>query len=218
MKSPFHRGDDPDKSAVPTSRTSSATSKKSSLRICKCRSKIARIAANPPQQAAQSARREFGNVALVEHVTRDQWRGRRLDEFLQDLRFAVRTLRKSPGFTAIAILHARARHRRQHRALFCGQRRASQSAAYPQPEQLVTVCNGTASSLETWLSYPDAVDLMRDNHSFSSFAAYESLISANLLGQGEPERVSVTEVSSRFLPTLGTTPVLGRNLRRPKIN
>jgi len=163
------------------------------------------------QQAAQSARREFGNVALVEHVTRDQWRGRRLDELLQDLRFAVRTLRKSPGFTAIAILTL---------ALGIGANTALFSVVngvllnplpYPQPDQLVTVCNGTASSLETWLSYPDAVDLMRDNHSFSSFAAYESLISANLLGQGEPERVSVTEVSSKFFPTLGTTPILGRN-------
>ncbi|MBV9886357.1 MAG: ABC transporter permease [Acidobacteria bacterium] len=165
-----------------------------------------------PDNAAAAARREFGNVTLVEHVTRDQWRSRWLDEFGQDLRFAIRTLRKSPGFTAIAILTL---------ALGIGANTALFSVVngvllnplpYPQPEQLVTVCNGTDTSLETWLSYPDAVDLMRDNHSFSSLAAYESLISANLLGQGEPERVSVTEVSSTFFRTLGIAPVLGRDL------
>jgi len=48
------------------------------------------------EQAAEAARREFGNVALIEHVTRDQWRGRWWDEMAQDVRFAVRTLRKMP--------------------------------------------------------------------------------------------------------------------------
>src|SRR6202041_2528777 len=134
-----------------------------------------------------------------------------MEKLFQDLRYGWRMLAASPGFTAIAMLTL---------ALGIGANTALFSVVngvllnplpYPQPEQLVTVSNGTASSLKTWLSYPDTRDLMRDNRSFSSLAAYESLISANLLGQGEPERVSLTEVSSNFFPTLGTTPVLGRN-------
>ena len=46
-----------------------------------------------PQQAAQAARREFGNVAVVQQVTRDQWRGRWLDDFVQDLHHGARLLR-----------------------------------------------------------------------------------------------------------------------------
>jgi predicted permease len=210
MKSPFERGgDEPQPRAdKPDKQRELEEELRSHLQMSQ-RDRQER--GESPQQAAEAARREFGNVALVEHVTRDQWRGRWLDEMLHDLRFAIRTLRKNPGFTAIAILTL---------ALGVGANTALFSVVngvllnplpYPQPDQLVTVSNGTASSLETWLSYPDTRDLMRDNRSFSSLAAYESLISANLLGQGEPERVSVTEVSANFFPTLGTAPVLGRN-------
>src|SRR5258708_15836506 len=55
-------------------------------------------------EAAQSARREFGNVDLVRQVTRDQWGWLWLEELLQDLRYGARMLRKNPRFSLLAGL------------------------------------------------------------------------------------------------------------------
>ena len=58
----------------------------------------------PRKQAEQAARREFGNVALVEQRSREQWQWRALESMLADLKFTLRRLRKSPGFAITVLL------------------------------------------------------------------------------------------------------------------
>jgi predicted permease len=162
-----------------------------------------------PQQAAQSARREFGNVALVEHVTRDQWRGRWLDEFLQDIRFAVRTLRKSPGFTIVAILTL---------AIGIGANTSLFSVVnavllnpvpYPHPEQLVMLHESKPNFRTGSISYPNFRDWQHDNHSFSSIAVSRNS-GFTLTGLGEAEQLDAHFISSDYFSLLGVQPVIGR--------
>ena len=83
----------------------------------------------------------------------------RMTGFRQDLRYALRGLRQRPGFTARRGAHARARHRRQHRDLQRGQRRAPPAAAYERPERLAMIWGHRNQEPLAELSVPEYWDL-----------------------------------------------------------
>ncbi|MGA7029636.1 MAG: ABC transporter permease, partial [Candidatus Acidiferrales bacterium] len=132
-----------------------------------------------------------------------------METLIQDLKYAVRMLMKSPSFTAIAVLTL---------ALGIGANTALFSVVngvllrplpYRQPDRLVVLSEKTASFDSSSISYPNFLDWQRSNTTFSSLAAYRS-DDFSILGNGEAERVRVGMISAGFFETLGVNPLLGR--------
>jgi predicted permease len=128
---------------------------------------------------------------------------------LDDLRHAVRGLRKAPGFTAVAVLTI---------ALGVGANTALFSLVngvllsplpFPDPDRLVGVHASKANFARGSISFPNFRDWRTANSVFSEFGVSRNT-SFIVTGQGTPEQVVGTFVSSDFLPLLGVRPVLGR--------
>ena len=135
-----------------------------------------------------------------------------LDQFLRDIRYASRSLRKSPGFAAAAILTL-ALGLGANTAIFSVLEGVALSPLpYHEPDRLVLVAlyNRTLG-YATNLSYPDFLDWQRSSRSFEQIAAFKAQ-SFDLSSPGAPEHVDGKEVSSNFFSTLGVKPGLGRDL------
>ncbi len=125
----------------------------------------------------------------------------------QDLHFALRQMRKSPGFTLIAVLTL---------ALGIGANTAiflvlhgTLRLPFPHAGQLVTVRNTYPGSEDTPGSLPDFQDWRTQSKSFSKLVAiFPSRMT--YLGKHEPMRIAAAYASDGFLPTFGLSPVLGR--------
>ncbi len=156
------------------------------------------------ERAQQAARSEFGNVGLVQQVTRDQWGWIWLEELVQDLRYGARMLRKNPGFTLVAVLTL---------ALGIGANTAIFSLVsgillrplpFDQPDRLVQVTG----------FYPKgAFAAMRSRMQSMDVAAYVEGYEFNLTGQGVPVRLTATLVSADLFSVLGAPAEFGRTFR-----
>jgi predicted permease len=135
-----------------------------------------------------------------------------MNALLRDLRYGLRMLAKNLGFTAIAVLTL---------ALGIGVNTALFSVVngvllnplpYLEPNHLVALYSRDANYNQASVSYPNFLDWVSDNRSFSALGAFRG-DDFDLTGMGEPERVPVEMISASFFPLLGVHPVLGRAFR-----
>lgn len=163
-----------------------------------------------PAEARRSAIRAMEGIEQQKEACRDQRKVNWLEDFVQDLRFAARTLRRNPGFTLVALLTL---------ALGIGANTAIFSVIdgvllrplpYRDPSQLVVVWewNTLHSNKHNTVSPPNFLDWQKENHVFSEMA-YLADTRANLTGDGEPEQIVTLNTSANFFSTLGVQPMIG---------
>ena len=161
--------------------------------------------------ARHAARRRFGNVAYLKEECRDMWTFYPLETLRQDVRYALRTLRKSPGFTIVAVL-ALAIGIGANTAIFSLIDAIREKALpYKDPSTLVELWGNVvrAKVERRGASYPDYLDWRARSKSFEDVAAFDGQL-MTLVGSEDPERINTEFVSAPYFPLLGVSPARGR--------
>ncbi len=169
-----------------------------------------------PEEARYSALRTFGNPALIREQSRSNWSWNWLESLLRDLRYAFRALRRTPGFTAIAII-VMALGIGANVALFTVVRNVIlKPLPFKSPDRLLMLYEDSVRTP----GKPDfnvvAGGVYREwkkqNHTFGDLALVGNT-HVNLSGSSGqlPEKLAGAQFSWDLLPTLGIEPALGRN-------
>ena len=168
------------------------------------------------QDAEAAARREFGNLGMIEEDGRAAWRWELIEDFWADVKYGMRGLRKNLGFTVVALLTI---------AIGIGANAAVFSVVdavmlrplrYPNSQELValrqnapgaggltTFVDGLRLSASMYFTYSE------ENRSFQAMGVWAPG-SANVTGVGEPEQVDTIAVTDGVLEALDVGPAAGR--------
>ncbi len=159
----------------------------------------------PPEDAKTAARRAYGGVEQAKELHREARSFVWIEQRLKDVRYGCRSLLRTPGFTAIAVITL---------ALGIGANTAIFSVvnavllrplAYKNPDQLVTVLHDGSGPV----AVANYIDWRDQNRSFEAMGAAEYW-TPNLTGNDSPEHLTGLHVTQNMLPMLGIQPLLGR--------
>lgn len=167
-----------------------------------------------PVDARKAALREFGNVPMIADATRDQWGWLRLELLIRDVRYALRQLRKAPGFTATAVLMLAFGIGATTTIFSIVDGVLLRPLPFPNSDRLVTL--GDQISNTDWgkhdpgpITGPEVVIYPRDTRSFESLGGFGS-VSFEISGISEPAQINAARMTPSVFSTLGVGPLMGR--------
>jgi putative ABC transport system permease protein len=162
-------------------------------------------------EAERRARIEFGSQARFKEECREAMGGNTIDQAIQDVRFSLRALRKSPGFSLVAVITL---------ALGIGATVATFSVvntvllrpfAFSHPEKLLWIYSQRSDNPRANFSLPEYCDYRDQATSFEGLAGVASF-NPSFVDSGPPERVQGVRMSASAFTMLGVQPFLGRTL------
>lgn len=161
----------------------------------------------PRAEAERRARIEFGSQVRYKEESREAAGGMLMESLIQDVRFGLRMLRKSPGFTAVAIVTLAVAIGAN--AVVFGVLNALilRPLDVPHAESLWGLERGNDKAVNQ--SYPDYLDLRERNRSFEDLAAY-NVTSVGLDTGNNPSSAWILEVTGNYFDALSIQPYLGR--------
>src|SRR5581483_8594816 len=165
----------------------------------------------PAEEARHAARRQFGNDLRLREQSHDTvafW----FEGMLQDFRFALRQLKKNPGFALTAILILTLGIGASVAIFGFVDAALIKPLPYKDPNRLVVLFESIPLGLRFHLSYPDYLDWKRENKVFQSLDVYAPY-GFMLTDRDGTHQAAGARVSDGFFRTLGVAPVLGRDFR-----
>ncbi len=168
------------------------------------------------EEAESAARREFGNMTLIQERSREVWQWPRIESIWADIRFALRQLRKAPGFTATAVLTLSL-------GIAVNATMFSLVSAFllprlpgKDPQKVVVISSvnpeGGDFADTSPVSAPNFLAWRSDHRVFAQMAAADDNRTASLTWQNQPEAIHYAAVSPNYFSVFGCVPVLGRSL------
>ncbi len=167
-----------------------------------------------PDEARRAARLRLGGVETLKDQHRDTRGLPAIDTIRQDLRYALRTLRRDPAFALFATLIVGLGIGASTTVFSVVHAVILRPLPFSDPDRLVWIQNDLGEGLSSQTTQAgQLVEMEKQNQSFAALAGYTPFFrpgDMKLTGQGEPERLTAVPVSQQFFPLLGVQPQLGR--------
>ena len=163
------------------------------------------------EAARRQALVEAGGIEQIKEEVREAWLGQGISTTLQDIRYACRSLLRSPGFTAVVVGTLALGIGSNLTMLSLMRAVLWRPLPYPEPNRIVMIQVDARNIPNTGATMAEVRGLRERSRSLQQVSTITA-VDANLEYAGEMEHVTAASVSDDFLPLLGARPVLGRAL------